>query len=134
LDLTIQVVHAKEIVRVIPHVVLDSKNMGEMLLVAVTLTIPAEDPNILFDCRMTTVQMTLTDVTGVVKVALDHRDRFRRKLAFLLPKDGIGYTLIKFLEVYATNRGIRIQVFDSFEEAFNWLMPSPTAVTPDDDG
>lgn len=133
MELIIQIVYAKDFIRVVPNGVLNPESTGEMLLASVTIAVPAQDYNILFDCRTAAVQMTLADVTAIVKVALDRRDLFRRKMAFLLPKEEIEYKLLKFMEVYATNRGIRIQVFDSFEDAFSWLMPSPAIITPDED-
>jgi hypothetical protein len=52
---------------------------------------------------------------------IDNRDSFRAKLAILTSLDR-QFDKVKFLELYAGNRGFQIGAFVDFEEALYWLV------------
>ena len=56
------------------------------------------------------------------------RDSFRVKLA-ILTSLGCEFDKVKFLELYASNRGFQVGAFVDFEEALYWLVASDE--TPD---
>jgi hypothetical protein len=72
----------------------------------------------LIDIRQMTGKLTITDVTELVNVMIEHRDSFRSKLAILAPPEAT-LEVARFMELYAGNRGFHVAAFRDFEEAMN---------------
>ena len=87
----------------------------------------------------------LSRENGIIRVIINHRDldinvselvAYRRPLelkshftdiyprvAFVSPRDRHG--LYKFFTLVARNRGITFKAFQTYEEAFDWVLPAP---------
>ncbi len=131
MDLDIHIIHDIEFLKTTPKGKLDLEESKRILLRLASLNKPPIKRDVLLDFRITTTSLTITDITILVTLMLNHQDSFRNKLA-ILTQSGVHIELAKFYELYAWNRGFQVRAFDDFEVAILWLAKT-TALTPDSD-
>ena len=103
---------------------LDLDRSKEILLAVAVANRPPNDRDILIDLRAARGEgIEMAKVIELVKVMVDHLASFQRKLALLIPKDHPGERS-RLMKQQATERGFKMDVFNDFEEAMNWLMSS----------
>jgi hypothetical protein len=110
---------------------IDLAQSKRLLLRIVSLNKPSSNRDVLLDLRDATDKLSITDITVLVKLMIDHWDSFRNKLA-ILTKPGPRHEVAEFMQLYAGNRGFQVAAFDNFEAAILWLATT-IDVTPKDD-
>ena len=109
---------------------LDLERSKAILLAIAAANRPPNDRDILIDLRAARGEgIEMSKVIELVKVMVDHLPSFQRKLALLIPKDHPGERS-RLMKQYANERGFNMDVFNDFEEAMTWLMPSAPLVPP----
>ena len=124
MDLNIRVIHSQDFLKVTPTGEIDLEASKQALLKLAWENSAPRQYDILVDTRQTIGHLTLTEITELVEIMIEHRDSFRSKLA-ILARPGLGFDHAKFMELYANNRGFQVEAFKEFEETINWLMGSP---------
>jgi hypothetical protein len=130
MDLDIRIIQHQEFLKTTPRGEIDLEHSKRILLRLASLNKPPSNRDVLLDLRETTDKLSITDITFLVKLMIDHWDSFRNKLA-ILTQTGPRLELAKFMEEYAQNRGFRVAAFDNFEAAILWLA-TIIAVPPED--
>jgi hypothetical protein len=120
MDLDIRIIQHKDFFKTTASGELDLEESKRILLKLASLNKPPSNHDVLLDLRETTDKLSITDITVLVKLMMDHWDSFRNKLA-ILTKPGPRHEVAEFMELYASNHGFRVAVFDSFEAAILWL-------------
>ena len=128
MDLDIRIIQHKEFLKTTPSGEMDLEKSKQILLKLAALNKPPDNRDVLIDFRSTTTNLTITNITELVKMMAHHRDSFRNKLAILTQPDS-RHELAAFMELYAVNRGFQVAAFDNFEAAILWLA-TITDVTP----
>jgi hypothetical protein len=123
MDLNIRLIHSRDFIKLTPTGELDLKASKRLLLEIARENASPGQYDILIDHRQATAHLSLTDVTELVQVMIEHRESFRSRLA-ILTRPEATLELAKFLVLYAGNRGFRVRAFRDFEDAMNWLMTS----------
>ena len=123
MKLNIRVIRSQDFLKVTPTGEIDLEASKRALLKLASEDSASRQHEILVDIRQTIGHLTLTEITELVEVMIDHRDSFRSKLA-ILARPGLGFDHAKFMELYANNRGFYVGAFMDFEETINWLMDS----------
>jgi hypothetical protein len=131
MDLDIRVIQHKEFLKMTPSGEIDLAQSKRLLLRIVSLNKPSSNRDVLLDLRDATDKLSITDITVLVKLMIDHWDSFRNKLA-ILTKPGPRHEVAEFMQLYAGNRGFQVAAFDNFEAAILWLATT-IDVTPKDD-
>jgi hypothetical protein len=84
--------------------------------------------DILVDLRkVEPFNLSYTDIVDIVDYMVDHQDAFSHKIAVLISLDQPRKP-DKFLEKFGLRRGLRIQVFDNYEKAIEWLSKAQTII------
>lgn len=122
MKLNIRLIHARDFLKTTSEGELDL-TASKQLLLKLVLENASHQHDMMIDVRRATRNMTLLDITELVKVMIEHSESFRSKLAILAPPEAT-LELAKFMELYAGNRGFRVGAFRDYEEAMNWLMNS----------
>ena len=131
MDLSLQIIHHAEFLRTTPRGEIDLEASKQLFLRLASINRPPDGHDVLVDMRGTTSRATVAEIIQVVALMLDHREAFRHKLAILtLP--GPRLESARFMALYARNRGLSVEAFDSFEEALLWLS-TITEVSADGD-
>jgi hypothetical protein len=131
MDLDIRIIQHKEFFKTTSCGEIDMEKSKQILLRLAALNKPPSNRDVLLDFRSTTTSLTITNITELVQLMINHRDSFRNKLA-ILTQPGPRYALAAFMGLYAGNRGFRVAAFETFEVAILWLA-TITDVTPEDD-
>ena len=77
---------------------------------------------VLFDWRRIRCEMSLTDVYEISKLLSDPDTALpSRKGVAVLVSGGCALDRAKFLELCATNRGVRLAAFDDYDKVSAWL-------------
>ena len=126
MDLNIRIIHARDFLKTTPTFQVDLQTSKQFILKLAQENAAPRQFDLLIDLRGTTGNLSLPDVTEVVKVVIDHPNSFRSKIA-VLTTPGIKFENAQFGALYATNRGFQMAAFTDFEEAINWLMSSSEA-------
>ncbi|MGE0126607.1 MAG: hypothetical protein AB7U82_00770 [Blastocatellales bacterium] len=129
MDLNIRLIHARDFIKTTPSGEFNLEMSKQLLLRLALENASPRQHDILIDVRQAIGNLSLVDVAELVDVMIEHRESFRSKLA-VLTSPGRQFDNAKFAELYAGNRGFRIEAFTDFEEAMNWLMTS-TELTAD---
>lgn len=123
MDLNIRVIHARDFLKMTSGGAADLETSKKSLLRLASENAAPRQYDILIDVRQMTSYLTLTEISELVDMMVEHRNSFRSKLAILtLPGDGFNHA--KFMELYANNRGFQVEAFKDFEETIDWLMAS----------
>jgi hypothetical protein len=130
MDLDIRIIQHNDFFKTTASGELDLEESKRHLLRLASLNRPPSNRDVLFDVRNATDRLTITDITKLVQLMIDHWNSFRSKLA-ILTQPGSRLELAKFTEMYAQNRGFRVAAFDNFEAAILWLA-TIIAVAEDD--
>ena len=110
----------------------DFDSTRDLLIEAVSVDTKASELEILLDFRQARAELTTTDIWYLAEELDKNRALFREKIAVLIRKDG-NFDNAKFFELCATNRGLDVGAFMSYEEAISWLFPSSEVSAGDDD-
>ena len=120
MELDVRIVHYKDFLKTTASGELDLGESKRILLRLASLNKPPSNRDVLLDCRGTTTTLTVTDITILVELMIEHWNSFRNKLAILTPP-GDPREIAAFMETYAVNRGFWVAAFDNFEAAILWL-------------
>ena len=131
MDLDIRIIQHNEFLKMTPSGQIDLGTSKQLLLRLASLNKSPSNQDVLIDLRTTTARLTITDITQLVELMIDHRNSFRNKLAILTQSDA-QLEIAEFMELYAGNRGFQVTAFDSFEAAVLWLA-TIINVTPEDE-
>lgn len=123
MDLNIRVIHSRDFLKATPSGEQDLEASKQVLLTLALENSASGQYDILIDVRQAISHLSLTDVTELVDVMIEHRDSFRSQLAILTQPEAT-LEIARFMELYAGNRGFQVAAFKDFEEAMNWLMSS----------
>jgi len=126
MDLNIRIIHARDFLITTPTLQVDLETSKQFFLKLARENAAPRQYDLLIDLRRTTGNLSLSEVTEVVKVVIDHRDSFRSRIA-ILTTPGVKFENAQFGALYATNRGFQMAAFTDFEETINWLMSSSKA-------
>jgi hypothetical protein len=128
MDLNIRIIHARDFLKTTPTFQVDMETSKQFFLKLARENAPPRRYDLLIDLRGTTGELSLTEITEVVKVLIEHRDSFRLKIAILITP-GVRFEKAKFAALYANNRGFQVAAFTDFEETINWMMTSSEALS-----
>ena len=131
MPLSLHVIHAKEFVQLTPDGEFDFDSTRDLLIKAVSVKTKASELEILVDFRQAHGNLTTTDIWYLAAALDEKRALFRRKMAILISKDG-NFDNAKFFELCATNRGLDVGAFNSYEDAITWLFPSSEIPSKED--
>lgn len=130
MTLKLHVIHAKDFVKLTTNGQLDFDSTRDLLIEVVSVDTPASELEVLIDFRQSRADLTTTDIWYLAAELDKHRTAFKEKIAILISPEG-NFDKAKFFELCATNRGLDVGAFISYEEAINWLFPS-SEVAPKD--
>jgi len=131
LTLKLHVIHAKEFVKLTPSGEFDFDSTRDLMIKAISVETKASELEILFDFRQACADLTTTDIWYLAEELDKNRGLFHEKIAVLIREDG-NFDNAKFFELCATNRGLDVGAFKSYEDAIGWLFPSSEAPAGDD--
>jgi hypothetical protein len=131
MDLNIRIIHARDFLKTTPTFQVDLETSKQFFLKLARENAPPRRYDLLIDLRGTTGELSLPEITEVVKVLIEHRDSFRSKIA-VLTTPGVKFENAKFAALYANNRGFQVAAFTDFEETINWMMTSSEALSEGD--
>ena len=131
MTLKLQIIHAKDFVKMTPDGEFDFDSTKEWLIKALSIETDPSELEILFDFRQAHADLTTTDIWYLAAEMDKHRTLFKEKIAILIGPEG-NFDNVKFFELCATNRGLDVSAFISYEEAINWLFPASDVESVDD--
>jgi hypothetical protein len=123
LALKLHVIHAKDFVKMTPNGKMDFDSSRDLLVEVASIDTPASELEILLDFRNVRADLTMADIYYLAAELDKHRTFFREKIALLIGPEQ-KWDNAKFFELCATNRGLEVEAFMSYEEAIDWLFPS----------
>ena len=130
--LKLHVIHAKEFVKMTPNGEFDFDSTRDMMIQAVSVETKASELEILFDFRQAHADLTTTDIWYLAEELDKNRALFHEKIAILISENG-NFDNAKFFELCATNRGLDVGAFISYEDAISWLFASSEVPSEDDE-
>lgn len=83
MNLNIRIVQHKDFFKTTASGELDLEESERILLRLASLNKPPSNHDVLLDLRDTTDKLSITDITVLVKLMIDHWDSFRNKLAII---------------------------------------------------
>ena len=108
MDLNFRIIQAKDFLIATTAGKFDLENARKLLLKLARESAAARQFDILLDIRGGAFDsLSFSDVTCLVQMMIDNRDSFRAKLAILTSIDR-QFDKVKFLELYAGNRGFHV--------------------------
>jgi len=116
----IRIINGHDFIRVTAEGKLDFETSKKALLEVASATANLVDYDILLDTRKADVQMSVTNLWYLAAELSNLRKAFSRKTAVLCPVE--RFDDAAFFTLCSQNRGFRIEAFNSFENALNWLM------------
>ena len=123
MTLKLHVIHAKDFVKMTPNGEFDFDSTRDLMIEAISVESEASELEILFDFRKARADLTTTDIWYLAEALDKNRALFHEKIAILIGPNQ-NFDNAKFFELCATNRGLDVGAFTSYEEAINWLFPS----------
>jgi hypothetical protein len=126
MDLNIRIIHARDFLKTTPTLDVDLETSKRFFLELARENAGPRQYDLLIDVRRTTGHLSLSEITEVVKILINHRDSFRSKIA-ILTTPGVKFENAQFGALFANNRGFKMAAFTDFEETINWLMGSTEA-------
>ena len=131
MDLNIRIIRARDFLKATPTFQVDLETSKGFFLKLARENAPPRRYDLLIDLRGTTGELSILEITEVIKVLIEHRDSFRSKIA-ILTTPGVKFENAKFAALYANNRGFLVAAFTDFDETINWLMSSSEAPSEGD--
>ena len=120
LALTVTVIPGRDVIRASVEGHVDLKHAKAAFAEAVGNPDVPGDHAVIVDARKTQAEMSTVDI-WYLAAELDTTLGTAKRAALLVPL--ADFDKAAFLELCAQNRGLRLQAFTDFEEAFNWLLP-----------
>jgi len=80
-----------------------------------------KDSNILVDLRETETALNFGDLLTVALEFACYKDRFRNKIAAIIPEDSERIERAEFFKADMTIKGFLFDYFTDFEKAIEWL-------------
>jgi len=117
---TVRVIHARDLIAASLEGRLDLNAARRIVAEIISTADPRFDYEVMLDTRKSEVVMSITDLWYLASHLSDLRKGFSKKTAVLCPEE--KFDRAGFFATCAKNRGVRVQAFTSFEDAFNWLM------------
>ncbi len=122
MSLKLQIIHAKDFIKLTHEGELDLKEARKDLLAVASMEDLSRDHLIIIDIRKAKVKMSTADIWYLSAELGKHILAHQNMTAILAPK--VGFDSARFFELCAQNRGFRIKAFTNFEDAIGWLMPA----------
>lgn len=124
-----RVISGKDFIKAKPSGDLDLEASIKILASIASIAKYPSDYEVLVDIRDVNIhkRLTLSEVFAFVKEMVKNRSAFRNKIA-VLSRDDKQLGNSRFTELCATNRGLLVKSFVSFEEAIEWLT-SPLEIS-----
>lgn len=132
MTLKLHIIHAKEFVQLTPNGEFDFDSTRDLMIKAVSVETKASELEILIDFRNARADLTMGDIYYLAAELDKNRALSREKVALLITPEQ-KWDQAKFFELCATNRGLDVGAFISYEDAISWLFAS-SEVPPGDDG
>ena len=132
MTLKLHVIHAREFEKLTPSGEFDFDSTRNLLIEAVSVDTKASELEILLDFRQARADLTTTDIWYLAAELDKNRALFKEKIAVLIRPDG-NFDNAKFFELCATNRGLDVGAFMSYEDAIGWRFPSIEVSGGDED-
>ena len=132
MTLKLHVIHAKEFVKMTPNGEFDFDSTRDLMIEAISVESEASELEILFDFRQARAHLTTTDIWYLAEAMDKNRALFHEKIAILIGPNQ-KFDNAKFFELCATNRGLEVGAFTSYEDAIDWLFPSSEVSSGDDE-
>jgi len=121
LTLKLNIVHAKEFVKMTPDGEFDSESTRDLMIEAISAGEKTGEHEILLDFRQARTDLTMADIYYLAAEMQNHRSLYKDKIALLIAPDQ-KWDQAKFFEVCAVNRGLDVAAFNSYEDAIDWLF------------
>ena len=117
-----RVISGKDFIKAKPNGDLDLEESKKLLTSIASITKPPADYEIMLDIRDVNINKPFTpfEVLAFIKELVNNRSAFRNKIA-VLSRDNKQFDNSRFAELCATNRGLLVKAFVSFEKAIEWL-------------
>ena len=121
-----RVISGKDFIKAKPTGQIDLAESKKVLASIASITKPPADYEILLDIRDVNVNINIHkqinhfEILEFVKELVRNRSAFRNKIA-VLSRDDKQFDNSRFAELCATNRGLLVKAFISFEKAIEWL-------------
>jgi len=116
----IRIINGLDFIRVTAEGILDFETSKNALIEIASVAANLVDYEILLDTRKADVQMSVTNLWYLAAELSNLRKAFSRKTAVLCPVE--RFDDAAFFALCSQNQGFRIEAFNSFEDAVNWLM------------
>jgi hypothetical protein len=119
----IRIIHARDFIVASPEGKLDLAKTKELLANVASSEAPGIKYDIILDTRKADPELSATDLWQLASELGDYREGLRKgfsgKTAVICPHERRDNAA--FFALCAQNRGLRVEAFISFEDAFNWL-------------
>jgi hypothetical protein len=121
----LKIVPAREFIQTKANGEFDLEGTRELFLAVFSKMKEAKVSEVVMDLRELTTNMTASDINELLSV-LNHVGSWSTwKIAIVYrPKPEAKWDRAKFFELSAQNKGYRVEAYQSFEGALNWLYPS----------
>lgn len=116
----IKIIRPREFIRTNIEGEIDLEQSKKMLLDISDIANPPSDYDILIDSRKAKYKLSTVDLYSLAVELCRHKEFFRKHIALLVKKK--FFNEAEFLELCSQNRGVRLEAFNSYEDALEWLM------------
>jgi hypothetical protein len=120
----IRIIHAHDFIKATPEGHLDFEESKNLLMEIARASVPLIDYEIILDARKVQAVMSATQLWDLARELTKYRTTFSRKTAVLCPLEGFDYAM--FFANCARERGFKISVFTSLDDAIEWLTANGT--------
>lgn len=120
MPVNIQVIHAREFIRATPDGVHDREGSLKVLREIADVGAGLARYHVILDTRKATLMLTLTDLWFLAEGMAQMRGAYQGMTAVLCPADREDFA--EFFALCASNRGLLVSAFTSFEDAIEWLI------------
>ena len=116
----VKVFHVTEFLRATPEGRWDLEAASRILCEVVELSAPLDDFSVLLDTRGVQGALSAAELWHLSEKLAKHEHVCGRKTAVLSPYERFDHA--RFFALCAESTGCRVEAFDSYEEAMEWLL------------
>lgn len=116
----IKIIHAGDFIRATPEGHLNLEESKKLLMELASATSTLSDYEVILDTRKAQLDISVADLWHLANELCNFYKAFSRRLAILCPPE--RFDRAAFFALCAKNRGLRINVFTSYEDAIEWLI------------
>jgi hypothetical protein len=120
----IKIIHAHDFIKATPEGHLDFEESKKLLVEIASVSVPLIDYEIILDARKVQAVMSAAQLWDLARELIKYRATFSRKTAVLCPLEGFDYAV--FFANCARERGFKVSVFTSLDDAIEWLTADET--------